>query len=189
MLSMSGLPSALHPWDAAPQGRGYRGVKAKDFCLGMSPTGEYSLLLWEDYEMSTFTRFTLGGRGDFRVKGRADSFVRLVKVGTVLFGATSGQAATLYTLAPGAILLEVICDVTQAFNSGDSDSLTIGAGAEADALMGADDITETQVGTYRKDAWVIGGAEGTAITATLTKAGTAATKGKADIYARIVDRL
>jgi hypothetical protein len=154
------------------------------------PTGEYSLLLWEDYEMSTFTRFThLAAQGDFRVKGRADSFVRLVKVGTVLFGATSGQAATLYTLAPGAILLEVICDVTQAFNSGDSDSLTIGAGAEADALMGADDITETQVGTYRKDAWVIGGAEGTAITATLTKAGTAATKGKADIYARIVDRL
>lgn len=138
--------------------------------------------------MDWYTHFThLAADGDFKAEGKADSFVRLRKLGTVLYSATSGQAATLYTLPEGSILLEVICNLTQAFNSGTSDSLTIGADSTADALMAAADITETQTGVYRKDAFVIGGASGTAITATLTKAGTAATEGKADIYGLIVD--
>ena len=95
----------------------------------------------------------------------------------------------MHTLPKDAILLEIICDVTEAFNSGSSDVLTIGAGDDADAIMAADDITEGTIGTYRKDAWAIGDAVGTAITATLTKSGTAATKGKAIIYGLIVDRI
>lgn len=125
--------------------------------------------------------------GNLAVTGTltAPGAVKLIKLGNITFEATSGEAVALYTLPKDAVLLKVYCVVTAAFNSGDSDVLILGTTATDDALMAAADITEATPATYQKDAWLVGGATGTAISAKLTKTGEAATTGAATFYALV----
>ena len=133
----------------------------------------------------------LGVTGNLAVTGNiivtgaltAPGAVKLIELGSIGFDAVSGEAAALYTLPEGAVLIKAFCTVTETFDSGDGDVLILGTADSGDALMASADITETAAATYQKEAWLIGGEEGTAILATLTKTGTAATKGAATFRA------
>lgn len=128
---------------------------------------------------------TIGGNLSVTGALAAPGVVKLIELGDVTFGETSGEAVALYTLPKDAVILKVYCVVTAAFNSGDSDVLILGTTATDDALMASADITEGTPATYQKDAWLVGGATGTAINAKLTKTGEAATTGAATFYALV----
>jgi hypothetical protein len=117
----------------------------------------------------------------------APSIVKLVELGTITYEATSAEATTLYTLADGDVLLKAYCYVTADFDSGDGDVLILGDSDTADLIFAAADITEGTVGYYASDDLFEIGADttGTAIKATLTKSGTAATQGSATFYGLI----
>jgi hypothetical protein len=112
---------------------------------------------------------------------------KLVKLGVLNFNsAASGTAVTLYTLPEGAILKRVICNLTAAFNAGDSNVVILGTAATADLLMAAGDINEATPAAYFKDKFLVGAEGGTAIKATYTQGGAAATTGAATFYGEIV---
>lgn len=149
---------------------------------------------------TNYTNFTdLRANGDFYVCGNAAitgnlsvsgalsaaKLLSLVTLGTVEYDAASGEAATLYTLPEGAVLIKAICVVNEAFNSGDGDVLILGTAVDDGALMGLSEIDETAEAAYQKDVWLVGGAGGTAIKAKLTKSGTEATEGAAQFFAII----
>jgi hypothetical protein len=104
---------------------------------------------------------------------------KLVKLGVLNFNsAASGTAVTLYTLPEGAILKRV--------NAGDSNVVILGTAATADLLMAAGDINEATPAAYFKDKFLVGAEGGTAIKATYTQGGAAATTGAATFYGEIV---
>ena len=105
---------------------------------------------------------------------------------TVTYEDTS--AKDLFHLPAGAVIIDYTVQVTEAFNSGDSGTLEVGLGTNADALV--NDLNVLAAGDTRNDAG--GGAtllldelfgdpleEDTVVTATYTGAGTAADEGEA----------
>ena len=111
----------------------------------------------------------------------APGVAKAVKLGQITYTATSGTAVKIGTVPADHRILKVWCEVTTAFNSGTSDTLKIGTATDDDAFLATGDITTHTAGCYKKDAF-FRCATATDIKATLSKTGTAATAGVADIY-------
>lgn len=136
--------------------------------------------------MADYTRLPRLASADLKAENfDAPGVPKVVKLGQITYNATSGTAVTLGTVPQGCRILKVWCEVTDAFNSGTSDTLKIGTAADDDLFMKTSDITTHTAGGYGKDCFYQCIAA-TAIKATLSKSGTAATAGSADVYVQTV---
>ena len=100
-----------------------------------------------------------------------------------------GDAQAIATIPAGSLILDVICNVTEAFD-GDGATLNIGDSgddADVDLFLASTDITPAQKGISRSSGTEAVAAKGyicatdIIVTATVT-AGTSASKGKATVY-------
>jgi len=110
---------------------------------------------------------------------------KFLKLGTIDFEDTSATPLALATahVPAGAMITQIICNVTTAFDSGDSDTLSVGINGTVNTFLTTSDITATTIGGYTKIAAYESGEADLTVYATWTGAGTAATAGSADIYA------
>ena len=105
---------------------------------------------------------------------------------------TSGigtKAKVGITLPKGAIVTKAVADVTQAFNAGTTNVLTLGYSSDTDALMASADITEGTIGAYvkqRMDAPLSAAAD---VYAQYTSTGTSPSAGKAVFYITYIESL
>lgn len=110
--------------------------------------------------------------------------LKFIKVGSVVFNElTSGtaKAMDLANVPAGAMITQVICEVTDGFNSSTGDTIAVGTSGTANKFLTTSDITATAVGAYTK---AVAYDNGTALTvyATWTGTGNAPTKGGFDVY-------
>lgn len=141
--------------------------------------------------MGKFTIFDfLKVRRDLEVAGRlsaaevaAPGVAKTVK-GSIAYNASgiATKASTGITLPKGAIVTRAAVRVTEAFNAGTSNVLTIGYSSDTDALMGSSDITEGTIGGYAVERMDAPLASASVVYAQFTQTGTAANKGKAEVY-------
>lgn len=105
---------------------------------------------------------------------------QLIYAGTIQYD-TEGAVA-LYTMPHDAVITRTVAVVTEAFNAGTTNVLTVGTtAANANELLGSDDVTEGTAGAYSKDRFIEAAAK-SKIYAKFAQTGTAATAGSADIY-------
>lgn len=97
-----------------------------------------------------------------------------------------GAAQNIATIPAGSLVLDVICNVTEAFN-GTGATLNIGD-SDPDRFLASSDITPASVGISRSSGTSAAGAKGhiyatsTTIKATVGAGNPASTKGKATVY-------
>lgn len=103
--------------------------------------------------------------------------------GTVKFNTTDvSTGAELCKIPHDCTITRAVAKVNTAFDAGTTNVLTIGTTtANANELLGSDDITEGTAGTYSKNHFV-NAAANTPIVAKYTQTGTAATAGEAEIW-------
>lgn len=96
---------------------------------------------------------------------------------------------TLGQLKAGEIVRKVWCEVTQAFNAGTTNVLTLGITGTTNKYLDASAITEATPAVYPTGGAGPFAAEAaaTALIATYAKTGTAPTTGRAVFYAEIVE--
>lgn len=111
--------------------------------------------------------------------------------GTMTKATTS--ATTLFAVPAGSQILNIYVDVTEAFNAGTGNTITIKAGSTTIATVGGASTTPVAAGRATItiaaiDTWVNVGASDVLITATFAGVGTAATTGAATVTAEYVVR-
>ena len=108
---------------------------------------------------------------------------QLLYAGTIKFNTTgAADGVALYTIPHNAVITRVVAKVTDAFDAGTTNVLTVGtSSANANELLGSGDITEGTEGVYSKDHFTEV-AEKSKIYAKYTQTGTDATAGEAEIY-------
>lgn len=121
------------------------------------------------------------------MKVRANDFgicgvEQLFYAGTVAFDDTDAATGVLLKKLPNNVIItRAVAVVTEAFNAGTTNVLTVGTNTDVDNVLGTSDITEGTTGTYNKQTFVQAEA-GAKLKAKYTQTGTAATAGSADIY-------
>jgi len=111
--------------------------------------------------------------------------LKYIKVGSVAFGdLTSGtaKALALANVPAGSMITQVICLVTDAFNSGSGDTIAVGISGTANKFLATTDITATTVGAYTKAVAYYDDTAATTVYATWTGTGTAADAGGFEVY-------
>ena len=112
---------------------------------------------------------------------------QLIYAGTIAYdteGASDGVA--ICTLPHDVVITRTVAVVTEAFNAGTTNVLTVGTtAANANELLGSSDVTEGSAGVYSKDHFIEAAAK-SKIYAKFTETGTDATAGSADIYIFVV---
>jgi hypothetical protein len=108
---------------------------------------------------------------------------QLFYAGTVKFNDTGiDEGKAIYTIPHDAVITRVVAKVTDAFDAGTTNVVTVGTSAEnANELLGAGDITEGTEGVYTKQHFTEV-AEKSKLYAKYTQTGTDATAGEAEIY-------
>lgn len=101
---------------------------------------------------------------------------------TINYNTSSDTAYLVAEIPSDSIIRGIVCDIKEAFNSSEGDTIIVGTGTDDDFFMGAGDIDETTIGVYEKSCWVDSGALGEKVYAKLMKTGIAATSGNALIY-------
>lgn len=111
--------------------------------------------------------------------------LRLVS-GEIVFG---DDTVELEDLAVGDVVIRAWAEVTEAFNAGTTNVLTLGDGTTADKYLDAADVTEATPAVYPAGGAGPFAAETAAgaLTATYAQTGTAATTGAATIYALVTN--
>ncbi len=115
--------------------------------------------------------------------------LKYIKVGSVIFGdLTSGtaKALALANVPAGSMITQVICQVTDAFNSGSGDTIAVGISGTANKFLATTDITATTVGAYTK-AVAYQNDSALTVYATWTGTGTAADAGGFEVYVAYFD--
>ena len=105
---------------------------------------------------------------------------------------TSGigtKASVGVTLPKGAIVTKVVADVTQAFNAGTTNVLTLGYSSDTDALMASGDITEGSIGANVKQRMDAPLGAASVVYAQYTSTGTSPSAGKAVFYITYIEQL
>ncbi len=115
---------------------------------------------------------------DFGICGTEQMFYA-GSIGFDTEGAADG--VELIKLPNNMIVTRAVAVVTEAFDAGTTNVLTVGKNDDANDILGTSDITEGTAGAYSKQTFVECAA-GNKIKAKFTQTGTAATAGKADIY-------
>lgn len=97
------------------------------------------------------------------------------------------DSVELEDLAIGDVVILAWADVTEAFDAGTTNVLTLGDGTDDDKYLAAADITEGATGVTPADGQGPFAAETAAgtLTATYAQTGTAATAGAATVYALV----
>lgn len=110
--------------------------------------------------------------------------LKFLKVGTIDIndGSDTPTALTDANIPANSMITQVICNVTEVFNSGDSDTIAVGISGTANKFLATSDITATTLGGYTKIQAYESGESDLTIYATWAGAGTQATTGSADIY-------
>ena len=110
--------------------------------------------------------------------------LKYIKVGSVIFAElTSGtaKALALANVPAGSMITQVICQVTDAFNSGSGDTIAVGISGTANKFLATTDITATTVGAYTK-AVAYQNDSALTVYATWTGTGTAPDAGGFEVY-------
>lgn len=116
------------------------------------------------------------------------SNLRLVS-GEINFNIATPFEVDIDDLAAGDVVLQCWADVEVAFNAGTTNVLVVGDGTTADKFLAAGDVTEGSLGVTPaggKGPFAQEAAAGT-LTAKYTQTGTAATTGRARVFALIAN--
>lgn len=111
--------------------------------------------------------------------------LKLVKVGSVAFGdLTSGvaKAMSITNIPANSMITQVICEVTDGFNSSTGDTIAVGINGTSNKFLATADITATAVGAYTKAVAYHDDTAATTVYATWTGEGDAPTKGGFEVY-------
>ena len=111
---------------------------------------------------------------------------QLMYAGTVAFDTEDvDKGVELCELPAGIVVTKAVAVVTEAFDAGTTNVLTVGANDDVNDIMGSGDITEGTKGAYLVNKFAQYDAAAT-IKAKYTQTGTDATAGAADIYLFVV---
>lgn len=111
---------------------------------------------------------------------------QMMYAGTVAFDTEDvDKGVELCELPAGIVVTKAVAVVTEAFDAGTTNVLTVGANDDVNDLMGSGDITEGTKGAYLVNKFAQYDAAAT-IKAKYTQTGTDATAGAADIYLFVV---
>lgn len=111
---------------------------------------------------------------------------QMMYAGTVAFDTEDvDKGVELCELPAGIVVTKAVAVVTEAFDAGTTNVLTVGANDDVNDLMGSGDITEGTKGAYSVNKFAQYDTAAT-IKAKYTQTGTDATAGAADIYLLVV---
>lgn len=109
---------------------------------------------------------------------------QIIYLGSVDYTAT-GNTKLVRTLPAGFKLTRVIVDVKSGFNAATTNTISIGAKDEYEKYMSTSDVTADTAGQYIKNMFADIGDTDVEVYATYSQSGTAATAGKAEIWAYV----